>query len=237
MRFEKQNISNLVNETAQAIFLHGVVKLCPGGKIFKTEINGPLFLDEDCQLGPDARIGKYCSLGHHSFFARGTMGSYCAAGARVSFNPFNHPADWLSIHEFQFRRDSYGWISEFRELEGLERTPDMFSQVTIGNDVWTGHNATILGGVTVGDGAIIAAGSVVTKDVPPYAIVTGVPAGVKRLRFPEKTIERLLAVRWWDLELAELSGLPFRDVDRCLDKLEEIRSGTLHNRGQAGGPL
>jgi hypothetical protein len=61
----------------------------------------------------------------------------------------------------------------------------------------------------------------VTKDVPPFAIVAGIPATVRRLRFSEKIIERLLRVRWWDMELRELSGLPFRDVERCLDLIEE----------------
>jgi tetrahydrodipicolinate N-succinyltransferase len=90
--------------------------------------------------------------------------------------------------------------------------------------VWTGHNVNILPGVTVGDGAVIGAGAVVTKDVPPYAIVAGVPAVIKKYRFPPATIERLLRLRWWELELSKLSGLPFRDIERCLDRLEEIRS-------------
>jgi hypothetical protein len=99
----------------------------------------------------------------------------------------------------------------------------MFRHATIGNDVWTGHNVNIMAGVSVGDGAIVGAGSVVTKDVPPFAIVAGVPARVVRMRFSEAIIERLLRVKWWDLELSELSGLPFRDVERCLDRIEEIR--------------
>jgi hypothetical protein len=72
--------------------------------------------------------------------------------------------------------------------------------------------------------AVIAAGAVVTKDVPPYAIVGGVPAKIIRYRFPDKTIERLLRVKWWELELSQLSGLPFGDVERCLDLIEEIKA-------------
>jgi acetyltransferase-like isoleucine patch superfamily enzyme len=134
--------------------------------------------------------------------------------------------DWLSVHEFQYHPNSFDWVPEYREIDRLPRTPDMFKPVTVGNDVWTGHNVNVTAGVDVGDGAIIAAGSVVTKDVPPYAIVAGVPAVVKRLRFPEKTVERLLRVKWWDLELSQLSGLPFRDVERCLDRVEEIKAGS-----------
>jgi len=65
---------------------------------------------------------------------------------------------------------------------------------------------------------------VVTKDVPPYAIMAGVPATIRHYRFSEEVIDRLLRLKWWDLELSQLSGLPFRDVERCLDAIEELRS-------------
>ena len=155
------------------------------------------------------------------------MGSYIAIGARSSINPFNHPIDWLSTNEFQYHPNSFDWVAEYRNFTRLDRTPDMFQRVWIGNDVWTGHHVHIMGGVTVGDGAVIAAGSVVTRDVPPYAIVAGVPATIKRFRFSEDTIERLLKVKWWDLELSQLSGLPFRDVERCIDRIEEIKAKAL----------
>ena len=77
--------------------------------------------------------------------------------------------------------------------------------------------------MSVGHGAVVAAGSVVTKDVPPYAVVAGVPAEIKRYRFSEKIIERFLQAKWWDLELEQLNGLPFPDAERCLDLIAEIR--------------
>jgi hypothetical protein len=71
---------------------------------------------------------------------------------------------------------------------------------------------------------VIAAGAVVTKDVRPYAVVAGVPATVKRYRFSENIIERLIRCKWWDLELSQLSGLPFNDIERCLDTIDQLRA-------------
>ena len=96
--------------------------------------------------------------------------------------------------------------------------------MTIGNDVWIGRNAIIMDGVTVGTGAIVGAAAVVTKDVPPYAIVAGVPARIIRYRFDEGTVKRLLANRWWDYpEEFIATRLKFDDVEQCLDVLERNR--------------
>jgi len=211
------------NTDNKPAYPYEIMRLNPGARIVKSTIRGPLFLNKNSQVGPDVVAGKYFGMNENCFIARATIGAFCAIGARTAINPFNHPSDWLSIHEFQYHPKSFDWVDEYNDFARLERTPDMFTQVTVGNDVWTGHNVNVMAGVNVGDGAIIAAGSVVTRDVPPYAIVAGVPATVKRLRFPEKTIERLLRVKWWDLELSQLSGLPFRDIGRCLDMIEAIR--------------
>jgi acetyltransferase-like isoleucine patch superfamily enzyme len=226
MKFEKVHIESYINETDRPAFLHGIARLNPGAKIFKSTLCGPLFLNRHSQLGPDVTVGKYSGMNEHCFIARGTMGAYCAIGARTAINPFNHPIDWLSTNEFQYHPASFDWVEEYRDFKRLSRSPDMFSPVTIGNDVWTGHNVNIMGGVNVGDGAIIGAGSVVTRDVPAYAIAAGVPATVKRYRFSEQIIARLLQVKWWELELSSLSGLPFRDVEKCLDRIEEIKAAT-----------
>ena len=224
MKFEKIHIESYVNRDGEPVTLHGIARLNPGAKIFKSTLCGPLFLNRHSQLGPDVTVGKYSGMNEHCFIARGTMGAYCAIGARTAINPFNHPVDWLSVSEFQYHPASFDWIEEYRDFARLPRTPDMFSPVSIGNDVWTGHGVNILAGVTVGDGAIIGAGSVVTKDVPSYAVVAGAPATIRRYRFKEEVIARLLRSRWWDLELSDLSGLPFRDVERCLDAIERIRA-------------
>jgi acetyltransferase-like isoleucine patch superfamily enzyme len=224
MKYPDIFIDSFENTTAEPAYLHGIMRLNPGARVIKSTIRGPLFLNKNSQVGPDVTAGKYFGMNENCFIARATIGAYCAIGARTAINPFNHPSSWLSIHEFQYHPKSFDWVDEYNDFARLERTPDMFAHVEIGNDVWTGHNVNVMAGVSVSDGAIIAAGSVVTKDVAPFAIVAGVPATVKRYRFPERTIERLQRLKWWDLELSDLSGLPFRDVDRCLDMIEDIKA-------------
>lgn len=200
--------------------LVGDVELAAGARIHDSEFEGPATLDRGARVGPDAWIGRYTGLGENSSILRSTVERFCAIGSRVAINPFNHPMHWMTTHEFAYRGDSYGWVDEYRDCKRLARTPDMFHRVHIGNDVWIGHGASVIGNVTVGDGAVIGAGAVVTSDVLPYAIVGGVPARVIRMRFSRDVIVRLLAVKWWRLPMSKLSGLPFNDVFACLDILE-----------------
>src|ERR1700733_14430164 len=223
MKFDAVDIDFVENASNAVAHPYPLIRILPGAKIIRSRILGPLYLSRYAQLGPDVTVGKYSGMNAHTFIARATMGAFCAIGARTAINPFNHPTHWLSIHEFQYHPNSYDWVDEYKEMDRLTRTSDMFKAVTIGNDVWMGHNVNVLSGVSVGDGAVIAAGAVVTKDVPPYAIVAGVPASIRRYRFSEKTIARFLRAKWWELELEQLDGLPFRDPERCLDLIDEIR--------------
>ena len=114
------------------------------------------------------------------------IGKFCsiACGAKFLFNSANHALGSLSTYPFPIFYDAW----------------DNKGDIALGNDVWIGYEAVILAGVTIGDGAIIGARAVVTRDVPPYAIVGGVPARLIRRRFDDATIEALLDLRWWDWE-------------------------------------
>lgn len=232
MIYEPIHIDFYENQDSKPAFLHDVMLLHPGAKLIDSRIEGPLYLNRFSQIGPQATVGKYSGMNEHCFFARGTMGAYCAIGARSAINPFNHPYTWLSNHEFQYHPKSFDWVAEWNQFTRLERTADMFESTNIGNDVWTGHHAMVLAGVNVGDGAVIAAGSVVTRDVPPYAVVAGIPAKIIRMRFSDPIIERLLNVKWWNFELSQLSGLNFRVIEECLPQLEEMRARLGSNISQ-----
>ena len=123
-------------------------------------------------------IGKFCSI---------------ACGAKFLFNSANHALKPLTIYPFPIFWKEWGL-----EMTAITDAWDNKGDIVIGNDVWIGYEAVIMSGVTIGDGAIIGTRAVVTKDVPPYAIVGGVPAKIIRKRFDDKTISTLLCLQWWN---------------------------------------
>ena len=123
-------------------------------------------------------IGKFCSI---------------ACGAKFIFNSANHTLSSLSTYPFPIFFEEWGL-----DVKDITKAWDNKGDIVVGNDVWIGYEAVILAGVTIGDGAIIGARAVVTKDVPPYTIVGGVPAKPIRKRFNEETIDILLKLKWWD---------------------------------------
>ncbi len=145
-----------------------------------------------------------------------TVGAFCSFGHNVSIGPSQHPTDWLSSAPFQY-------------VERLALTPEQKlckytnEPTTVGNDVWIGNNVIVKDGVKVADGCIIGSNAVVTHDVPPYAIVAGVPARVIRYRFSDEIIEKLLQLQWWTLPDEIIATLPFNDIDKCIARLEQIR--------------
>lgn len=128
--------------------------------------------------GDKLKIGRFCSV---------------VCGAKFLFASGNHAMRSLSTYTFPIFFDEWGL-----DAGDICGAWDNKGDTVIGNDVWIGYEAVILSGVKIGDGAIIGARAVVTKDVPPYTIVGGVPAKPIRKRFDDQTIERLEALRWWD---------------------------------------
>ena len=144
----------------------------------------------------DSVIGAYSSVGRFSKVTHCRIGRFAAISWDVTLNAGFHPFDRLTVHAFPYRPS----VGHF-DVESEEQNRPL----VVGNDVWIGTNSVIMPGLTVGDGAVIGSSSVVTHDVPPFAIVAGAPARVLRLRFDPATIERLLALRWWELDRDVLS--------------------------------
>ena len=147
-------------------------------------------------------IGKFCSI---------------ACGAKFLFNSANHTQRSLSTYIFPVLFEEWGL-----DVDRIPEAWDNKGDIVVGSDVWIGYEAVILAGVTIGDGAIVAARAVVTRDVPPYTIVGGVPARPIRRRFPEKDIQQLLALRWWDWPAEKIAA-----------HLDAIQSGDLEALCQA----
>lgn len=135
-------------------------------------------------IGDQLIIGKFCAL---------------AKGVKFMMNGANHKIDGFSTYPFQIFGN--GWERVTPTIEALPYK----GNTVIGNDVWIGYEALIMPGVQVGDGAIIAAKSVVTNDVPPYTIVGGNPAKPIRQRFDEVVIQALLAIAWWNWDIAKIT--------------------------------
>ncbi|HHT17647.1 MAG TPA: Vat family streptogramin A O-acetyltransferase [Papillibacter sp.] len=145
------------------------------------------------------------------------IGRFCAIGEGVEFimNGANHRMG--SVTTYPFNIFGHGWEKATPSLEELPFKGD----TVVGNDVWFGQNVTVMPGVHIGDGAIVAASSVVTKDVPPYTIVGGNPARVIKKRFDDDLIAYLLELRWWDWPAKKI----FENLDAlCSGDLSKIRA-------------
>jgi len=148
------------------------------------------------------------------------IGSFCSIGQRVVIGHGKHPKDFLSSSPF-FYFDELGFkTKEMPTYDGFW----FIEPVTIGNDVWIGDGVWIRNGVTIGDGAILGARAVITKDVPPYAIVAGVPANVIGYRFDEKTIQALLDSKWWNLTDDVIRQIPFDDIQKAVEFLANVKN-------------
>jgi acetyltransferase-like isoleucine patch superfamily enzyme len=183
-------------------------------------------------------IGAFTFMGGQRTLMRHVwmIGRFCSIAYNVMTGVEEHPTDFLSPSPmFQ---GAFAW----RQLEGFrERNREIlrassekwwarrdggFSKIRIGNDVWIGEGALIRRGVSIGDGAVIAARSVVTRDVPPYAIVGGSPARIIRYRFEPAVVEALLQLQWWKYGVSALDDVDMSNIHQAIDQIDRnIASG------------
>ncbi len=189
---------------------------------------GTLRCEPPIELLPGVEVHNPSSLGMFSYLAprvqlhSGILGRFCSVSADVAIGLAEHPPHYLTTHPIAYQTTGQFMNVPYYSdvMKGPFAPKDSLTSV-IGNDVWIGTNAFIMKGVTVGDGAIIAAGAVVSRDVEPYSIVGGVPAKHIRYRFEPTIIRRLQAVAFWKWDLRPLKNdLPWYDVITALDILE-----------------
>lgn len=163
------------------------------------------------------KVGNYSYIGSNCHISA-EIGRYCSISNNVHTILGKHPVDtWVSTHP-AFYSEKYCCGKTYSSENRFDENSPM---VKIGNDVWIGHGAAIMGGITIGDGAIVAASAMVTKDVPPYAVVGGVPARVIKYRFNANQIDKLLFIKWWDWDESKIieSANDFDNIDKFIDNI------------------
>ncbi len=164
-------------------------------------------------------VGDYTYIAVNSRIQLTDIGKFCSIGPNFVCGYGVHPTDAVSTSPmfYSTRKQNGTTLSKKNKIQEMKR-------ISIGNDVFIGINVTVLDGVTIGDGAIIGAGAVVSKNIPPYAIAVGCPIRIIRYRFDEKTVQRLLRLKWWDkdMDCLRLVEKHFFDAEKFLEEAEKL---------------
>ncbi|CAN5408470.1 hypothetical protein BH09ACT10_BH09ACT10_25550 [soil metagenome] len=212
--------------------------LVRGAKLLVHEKDASITLEPPVWFMGKTRIQESTRVGAFTYF-RGdniigscaSIGRHCSIAGGIRIGEAGHPLDWMGTAPFQYKANHWSWHPAADSVEAIDpeaggRASFRGTPATIGNDVWIASNIVILRGVNVGDGAVIAAGAVVTQDVAPYSIIGGVPAKAIRKRFPDDVIAELLELAWWKYVPNDLSGIQFDDIAVALPQLRRrIESG------------
>lgn len=200
------------------------VALFAGADLNRTSRLEPPVRMERGSLAYDSNLGRYSYLGAHSTVVGADIGRFCSIAHGTTVGATGHHTDRPTTHTFPYIPADGGFV-------GHHQLP--ISRVQLGHDVWVGCDAVVLSGVKVGDGAVIAANSVVTKDVPPFAISAGSPATVRRYRIAEELIDRLTAVAWWNWP----KDLLVRHIELFRLPLDEFVVQKLEKAAAEWGPI
>lgn len=202
----------------------------------KRRFHGIVRFDKTVSISPNSSFEGANSIGRHSVFSGrmgygsylcmncrivGNIGRFTSISDEVAYHPGHHPYTFpyatTSPMFYSLRKQAMYTFARRQVYD------EIHAPIEIGNDCWIGPRTVLVGGITIGDGAVILAGAVVTKDVPPYAMVGGIPARVIKYRYDQETIDWLLKVRWWDkpLEWLQANWELMCDLDRLKQELDE----------------
>jgi acetyltransferase-like isoleucine patch superfamily enzyme len=192
-----------------------------------SRIEAPTSIISTVAPGAYLEVGAFCNLSGGAI-NNARFGRYCSVATGVVIGPHEHPTDWLTTSRIAYYPEVNGWdaLVAGPNLAKVHARRRPFAAscptTTIGPDVWIGQGAFVRAGVSIGAGAIVGARATVVRDVPPYGIVVGTPGRVLRLRFPERTVERLLALEWWRYSIYDLFDAPMDSIEVALDAIEEL---------------
>jgi acetyltransferase-like isoleucine patch superfamily enzyme len=183
------------------------------------------------QIESNFRLGAF-SYAVSGYYSEVSIGRYTSIGEQVQIGRSNHAMTWISTSPFFYLRERIflvgGGFADAEAYHAYSAPPRPhakatgFRPVTIGNDVWIGHGAFVLPGVTIGDGAVIGAMSVVTKDVPPYGVAVGNPAKLKRIRLSPRAAAAMLELQWWRFAPWQLADIDFSDPEKAVEPLRDL---------------
>ena len=194
-------------------------KICTGKSIFSLCDPDVLFAKRIrvCRLSKvrKSKVGKYTSIANGNLIINANIGSFCSISSNCFIGMANHPYKYVSTSTL-FSGEKNKFHKKLANLPFAD-----YKTTIIGNDVWIGHGAMVKTGVKIGDGAVVGAGAVVTRNVPPYAIVAGVPAKIIKFRFDDKVIRELIKTQWWNKSIKQLQllGQYFEDPENLSKKV------------------
>ncbi len=216
---KKEQWSSVVNS------IQGDVTIPESVFMIGSELNGKIRIGENCRiknavLYGEIEIGRYSSLWGpnvdiHAKLNKVTIGSFCSIARNTTMQEYNHITDRLSTY-FVFQ-------NLFKDEKGMLKDIESKGMINIGHDVWVGAQCVILSGAKIGNGAVIAANSVVSGEIPPYAIVGGSPAKVIKYRFSHDIIDKLNELNWWNWSIEKINAnRSLFEGGLTIDKLNKI---------------
>ena len=187
-------------------------------------LEAPIRIYDLVTIDKNTKIGSFSYINRATTVFNGTeIGRYCSIGKYCELGVIDHPLNWLSTSPFQYKIEKQ-FPNYKKFVENFPQLKMKYPKKTlIGNDVWIGSYVVIKRGLKIGDGAVIGAGAVVVDNVPPYAIVVGVPAKVIKYRFSKKHIDQLLEIKWWDFPIDKLKNIQFNNIEVAINSLKDIK--------------